>query len=75
VLVSLLGYNGLATSGEGKRAISDDDPGAGPYVGELYLADISVPPALYAWPSIGIEAGPLFAGEDVIRIETTGTGE
>lgn len=33
------------------------------YVGELYLADISVPPALYE--KLGIEIGPIFV-EDVI---------
>ncbi len=30
-------------------------------VGELYLADISVPPVLYAGPRLGLEIGPLFA--------------
>ena len=53
----------LALPKEGLRAA-----GAVQYVGELYLADISVPPALYAAPSIGIEAGPLFAEDDVIRL-------
>lgn len=35
-------------------------------VGELYLADISVPPDLYA--KIGIEVGNLFAKDDIIQI-------
>jgi NAD(P)H-hydrate epimerase len=37
-------------------------------VGELYLADISVPPALYAGSALGIAVGPLFATGDIIRI-------
>ena len=53
----------LALPKEGLRA-----EGAVQYVGELYLADISVPPALYAAPSIGIKVGPLFAKDDVIRL-------
>ena len=35
-------------------------------VGELYLADIGVPPGL--WRGIGLEMGPLFAQADVLRI-------
>lgn len=38
-------------------------PGAAPVVGELYLADISVPPELYG--RLGLDIGPLFE-EDVI---------
>ncbi len=37
-------------------------------VGELYLADISVPPALYAGPGLGFDVGYLFAESDVIRL-------
>jgi NAD(P)H-hydrate epimerase len=37
------------------------------YVGELYLADISVPPTLYR--TLGLEVGPLFAESDIIRLE------
>jgi NAD(P)H-hydrate epimerase len=39
---------------------------ARPFVGDLYLADIGVPPELYR--HIGIEVGPLFADETLIRI-------
>ncbi len=53
----------LALPKEGLRA-----PGVAPYVGELYLADISVPPSLYAAPAIGLSVGPLFARDDVIRL-------
>lgn len=53
----------LALPKEGLRA-----PGVGPYVGELYLADISVPPSLYNEPSLGLEVGPLFAESDVVRL-------
>lgn len=44
------------------------------HVGELYLADIGVPPALYAEPSVGIEVGPLFAEADVVRVGTMRAG-
>jgi NAD(P)H-hydrate epimerase len=37
-------------------------------VGELYLADISVPPDLYASPSLDVSVGPLFRRADVIRL-------
>jgi NAD(P)H-hydrate epimerase len=35
-------------------------------VGELYLADISVPPSLYH--SMGLDVGPIFAQEEIIRL-------
>ena len=37
-------------------------------VGELYLADISVPPSLYAGPNLGLDVGSLFHSADVIRV-------
>ncbi|HID52144.1 MAG TPA: NAD(P)H-hydrate epimerase [Anaerolineae bacterium] len=37
-------------------------------VGELYLADISVPPDLYAGPGLELAVGPIFSHEDVIRL-------
>jgi NAD(P)H-hydrate epimerase len=42
--------------------------GVSDYVGELYLADISVPPALYAALDLDIEVGPVFAHSDLIRL-------
>lgn len=39
-----------------------------PYVGELYLADISVPPALYASPALQLAVDPIFATSDIVRI-------
>ncbi|MGF1505917.1 MAG: NAD(P)H-hydrate epimerase [Anaerolineae bacterium] len=51
----------LALPKEGLKAVPE-------YVGELYLADISVPPALYAEPSLNLDVGPLFAASDIIRI-------
>lgn len=36
------------------------------WVGELYLADISIPPAVYA--SLGVQVGALFAEGDIIRV-------
>ena len=41
-------------------------PGAEAHVGELYLADISVPPALYA--SLGLDVPPVFAERDIVRL-------
>lgn len=37
--------------------------------GPLFLADISVPPALYAEPSLKIKIGTLFANGDILLIE------
>lgn len=42
--------------------------GAIPLTGELYLADISVPPGLYASPALQIDVGPIFADSDIIRL-------
>jgi len=53
----------LALPKEGLRV-----PGVERYVGELYLADIGVPPSLYAGPRLGIKVGPLFAESDIIRL-------
>jgi NAD(P)H-hydrate epimerase len=53
----------LALPKQGLRA-----PGVKPYVGELYLADISVPPALYQGPGLKVEVGALFAESEIIRL-------
>lgn len=37
-------------------------------VGELYLADISVPPELYAEPVLALQVGPIFAASDIVRL-------
>ena len=37
-------------------------------VGELYLADISVPPGLYAGPGLQLDVGPVFATSDIVRV-------
>ncbi len=49
-----------------KAGLSRDDNAA--FVGELFLADISVPPALYG--QIGIEIGkkPIFAASEIVQI-------
>jgi NAD(P)H-hydrate epimerase len=44
------------------------EPGATPLVGELYLADIGVPPQLYASPSLGLCVGPLFSRDEILRL-------
>jgi NAD(P)H-hydrate epimerase len=44
-------------------------PKAQEFVGELYLADIGVPPELYAAPALGLEVGRLFANDSIIRLE------
>jgi hypothetical protein len=40
----------------------------GRHTGELYLADINVPPALYGEPSLKIDVGPIFAEDDIVRL-------
>ena len=42
-------------------------PQARPHVGQLYLADISVPPQLYQ--RLGLQVGPIFASNSIISIE------
>ena len=37
-------------------------------VGELYLADIGVPPALWAGAGLGIDVGSLFSRSEIIRL-------
>lgn len=37
-------------------------------VGELYLADISVPPELYAEPTIRLKVGDIFAHSEILRL-------
>jgi NAD(P)H-hydrate epimerase len=41
---------------------------AAPYVGELYLADIGVPPEVYQAPALGLQVGPIFAETDILRL-------
>ncbi len=53
----------LALPKEGLRA-----PGVEEMVGELYLADIGVPPKLYSGPGLELQVGPLFAREEILRI-------
>lgn len=42
---------------------------AQPFVGDLYLADIGVPPELYAAPSLGFKVGNLFVYDTILRLE------
>ena len=42
---------------------------ASAHVGELYLADISVPPALYGRAPLGLRVQTLFALDDIVRID------
>lgn len=53
----------LALPKEGLRV-----PGVAAQVGELYLADISVPPELYAEPALALTVGPIFAASDIVRL-------
>lgn len=53
----------LALPKEGLRA-----PGVEAQVGELYLADISVPPSLYAAPALGLQVGHIFSESDIVRL-------
>lgn len=43
-------------------------PGVKPFVGELYLADISVPPELYGQVIPGYTVGALFAESEIARL-------
>src|SRR5437667_981981 len=43
-------------------------PGVESQVGELYLADISVPPSLYAEPSLALQVSYLFAESEILRL-------
>jgi len=54
----------LALPKEGLQAAGVEDN-----VGELYLADISVPPELYASPALGLEVLPIFSESDIIRLK------
>lgn len=38
-------------------------------VGELYLADISVPPQLFKNSALALEVGPIFSHDDIIRLK------
>lgn len=42
------------------------------HVGELYLADISVPGSLYE-EALGLLVGPIFSKSDIIQLESTGS--
>ncbi|RMF00700.1 MAG: NAD(P)H-hydrate epimerase [Chloroflexi bacterium] len=53
----------LALPKEGLRA-----PGVASHVGQLYLADISVPPQLYAEPALALQVGHIFAQSDIVQI-------
>lgn len=57
--------NATVTLALPKRGLTD--PAVRWAVGDLYLADISVPPALYATMACPIRT-PSFAGEDILRI-------
>ena len=53
----------LALPKEGLRA-----DGVQKYVGELYLADIGVPPNLYAEPALALDVSHIFARREIIRL-------
>ncbi len=53
----------LALPKEGLRA-----DGVTQHVGELYLADIGVPPSLNAGAALGLEVGSIFATGDIVRL-------
>jgi alkylation response protein AidB-like acyl-CoA dehydrogenase len=59
---SRLGLRTLALPKEGLRF-----PGVQDRVGELYLADIGVPPDLYQ-KFLGVDVGPLFARSDLFLL-------
>ncbi len=53
----------LALPKEGLRV-----PGVAVQVGDLYLADISVPPELYAEPPLNLTVPPIFAKSDIVQL-------
>ena len=53
----------LALPKEGLRS-----PQAARHVGELYLADIGVPPVVYAHQGLELDVGPLFRHSDILRV-------
>jgi len=40
------------------------------HIGELYCADISVPPELYKWLTPPLDVDPFFAQNDIVRVGT-----
>jgi NAD(P)H-hydrate epimerase len=44
------------------------DPAARPFIGELYLADIGVPPELYAEPSLKLQVVTPFDEETIVKL-------
>lgn len=44
-------------------------PQARPFVGDLYLADIGVPPELYSAPSLQFDIGPIFFRDTILRLK------
>jgi NAD(P)H-hydrate epimerase len=44
------------------------DPAVGHHIGELYVANISVPSRLYAGRGLNISLGPIFSTNDILRI-------
>ncbi len=53
----------LALPKEGLRVGAMEFP-----IGELYLADISVPPELYGRPPLGLKVGNVFAQDEIVRL-------
>ena len=49
-------------------ASAQEAPSIAAQLDELYMADIRVPPSLYAEPRLGLGIGPLFAQEDIVRL-------
>ena len=49
-------------------------PEAAVFVGELYLADVGVPPQLYQAREIELQVGPLFSRADLIHLTPTTPG-
>ena len=45
------------------------NPGMSTQIGELYLADISVPADLYSKPPLNLQVGNIFAESDIVRLD------
>ena len=64
---------GYSLSGSPRGAIADlitwaNAQDARERAGELYVANIGVPPALYARAPVNVVVGDLFSGQNVIRV-------
>lgn len=54
------------TLGLPKKGLRDDE--ARRYVGDLFVTDIGIPPALFARPEVNIKVGPIFSEHEILPV-------